>query len=194
MSTVLPLSGSGDMHGRYSWWPSERRPTMKLWKYSLHLSLKPNLIESPPKPAKGWTRSRNSWLRAISITINGSGKKWRRVWLLSIGASPSQTKKCVARWSESSARVEDPLVEAAADFAGIIEHIHKQNPSANDRVAHSVYDSVTSLQSFRNRGRTGRIDDTRELVLAPLPFVRTYRVKRRTVEIVWLLYGSQRWP
>jgi len=84
--------------------------------------------------------------------------------------------------------------EAAADFAGIIEYIHKQNPSASDRIAHSIYDSVTSLQSFPNRGRTGRIDDTRELVLAPLPFILVYQVKRRTVEIVRVLHGSQRWP
>ena len=46
----------------------------------------------------------------ISITTNGSGKKWRRVLLLSIGASPSLTKRCVTKWSEFSARDEVPLV------------------------------------------------------------------------------------
>ena len=84
--------------------------------------------------------------------------------------------------------------EAAADFAGIVEYIRQQNPSAADRVAHSLYDSVASLESFPNRGRPGRISDTRELVLAPLPFIVIYRVKRDMVEIARVLHGAQRWP
>jgi len=64
--------------------------------------------------------------------------------------------------------------EAAADFAGIVEYIHKQNPSAAHRVAHSVYESVASLESFPNRGRCGRVKGTRELALAPLPFIVVY--------------------
>jgi len=84
--------------------------------------------------------------------------------------------------------------EAAADFVGIVEYIRQQNPSAADRVAHTLYDSVASLESFPNRGRPGRLDDTRELVLTPLPFIVVYRVKRNVVEIARLLHGSQRWP
>ncbi len=38
--------------------------------------------------------------------------------------------------------------EAAADFAGIIEYIQQQNPSAALRVGQSMYDSVNSLESF----------------------------------------------
>ena len=84
--------------------------------------------------------------------------------------------------------------EAAADFARIVEYIHKENPSASDRVAHTIYDSATSLESLPNRGRPGRIDGTRELVLAPLPFILVYRVKRDALEIVRVVHGSQRWP
>jgi toxin ParE1/3/4 len=84
--------------------------------------------------------------------------------------------------------------EAAADFEGIVEYIRQQNASAADRVAHSLYDSVASLESFPNRGRPGRIADTRELVLAPLPFIVVYRVKRDELEIVRVLHGAQRWP
>src|SRR5271154_1746631 len=58
--------------------------------------------------------------------------------------------------------------EAAADFAGIIDYIGRENPSAAERVGRSMFDSVHSLESFSNRGRPGRIDGTRELVLAPL--------------------------
>jgi toxin ParE1/3/4 len=84
--------------------------------------------------------------------------------------------------------------EAAADFVGIVEYIQQHDPSAAIRVGQSMYDSVNSLQSFPNRGRPGRIDDTRELVLAPLPFIVVYRVKHDAVEIARVLHGAQRWP
>lgn len=84
--------------------------------------------------------------------------------------------------------------EAAHDFAGIVEYIHQQNPSAADRVAHSIYDSVTSLSFFPTRGRQGRVTGTRELVLPSLPFIVVYRVQSDAVEIVRVLHGAQRWP
>ena len=84
--------------------------------------------------------------------------------------------------------------EAAADFAGIIEYIRQQNPSAAARTARAIYDSVTSLDHFPNRGRQGRVDGTRELVLPSLPFIVVYRVQAHAVEIVRVLHGSQRWP
>jgi toxin ParE1/3/4 len=84
--------------------------------------------------------------------------------------------------------------EAAADFAGIVAYIREQNPSAADRVAHTMYDSVASLETFPNVGRPGRVSSTRELVLAPLPFIVVYRVKRDVVEIARVLHGAQRWP
>jgi plasmid stabilization system protein ParE len=47
--------------------------------------------------------------------------------------------------------------EAAADFAGIVAYIREQNPSAADRVAHTMYDSAASLESFPNRESAARI-------------------------------------
>ena len=84
--------------------------------------------------------------------------------------------------------------EAATDFAGIVDYIHQQNPSAAERVARAIFESVTSLESFPDRGRPGRIKETRELILTPLPFILVYRVKHLVVEIVRVLHGSQRWP
>ncbi|HTU40125.1 MAG TPA: type II toxin-antitoxin system RelE/ParE family toxin [Candidatus Aquilonibacter sp.] len=84
--------------------------------------------------------------------------------------------------------------EAAADFAAIVEYIRKQNPSAAQRVAHSIYDGIASLARFPNQGRRGREYGTRELVFTPLPFVVVYRTKDEFVEIARVLHGSQRWP
>ena len=84
--------------------------------------------------------------------------------------------------------------EAAADFVGIVKYIHQQNPSAADRVARAIFESATSLESFPDRGRQGRVKGTREPVLPSLPFILVYRVKHRAVEMVRVLHGSQRWP
>jgi toxin ParE1/3/4 len=84
--------------------------------------------------------------------------------------------------------------EAAADFAEIVAYIQEQNPSAANRVAHAMFDSAAALKSFPNRGRRGRISGTRELVLAPLPYIVVYRVKGKVVEVARVLYGAQRWP
>ena len=84
--------------------------------------------------------------------------------------------------------------EAAVDFTALVEYIRKENSSAADRVAHSIYDGITSLTSFPNRGRLGRVKGTRELVLSPLPFIAVYRVTKTFVEIARVLHGSQRWP
>jgi toxin ParE1/3/4 len=84
--------------------------------------------------------------------------------------------------------------ESAADFAGIVDYISEQNPSAADRIARTIYDSTTSLESFPRRGRPGRVEGTRELILSPLPFIIVYRIKDNLVEVARVLHGSQRWP
>jgi addiction module RelE/StbE family toxin len=84
--------------------------------------------------------------------------------------------------------------EAAADFAGIVEYIRTHNPSAADRTAQTIYESINSLETFPRRGRPGKVTGTRELVLTPLPFIVVYRVDRDVVEVARVLHGSQRWP
>ncbi len=84
--------------------------------------------------------------------------------------------------------------EAAADFESIIAYILEQNPSTADRIAHTIYNAASSLDTFPNRGRFGRVDGTRELVLAPLPYIVVYRVLVNAVEISRILHASQRWP
>ena len=80
--------------------------------------------------------------------------------------------------------------EAAADFTSIVQYIRQDNPSAALRVARAIYNAIAQLNIFPNRGRSGRIDGTRELPLANLPFVVVYRVRENAVEIVRLLHGA----
>lgn len=53
--------------------------------------------------------------------------------------------------------------------------------------------SVGGLSAFPNRGRRGRVEGTRELVFAPLPFVSVYEVND-TVQVLRILHRAQQWP
>jgi toxin ParE1/3/4 len=84
--------------------------------------------------------------------------------------------------------------EAAGDFERIVRRIQKDNPSAARNVANTIYKGVTSLQDFPHRGRCGRIEGSRELVLAPLPYIAVYRIKGQMVEVSRIYHGAQDWP
>ena len=83
---------------------------------------------------------------------------------------------------------------AAEDLFRIIEYIRQENPAAAQRIAKTIYDSAGSLKSFPSKGRTGRVEGTRELPLPPLPFVLVYRVLKDFVEIANVVHGAQKWP
>jgi plasmid stabilization system protein ParE len=53
-----------------------------------------------------------------------------------------------------------------------------------------VYEAPTALLTFPNRGRPGKREDTRELVLAPLPYVVVYTVRDDVVFVVRILHGA----
>jgi plasmid stabilization system protein ParE len=54
---------------------------------------------------------------------------------------------------------------AAQDLFHIIEYIRRENVAASRRVASAIHEVVGSLSSFPHRGRTGRVEGTRELAL-----------------------------
>ena len=53
--------------------------------------------------------------------------------------------------------------EAAGDLEHIVNRVRRDNPQAARQVAIRLYNSCASLESFPNRGRTGRIAGTRDL-------------------------------
>jgi len=83
---------------------------------------------------------------------------------------------------------------AAEDLFRIIEYIRQENAPAAERIAKTIYESAGSLKSFPKKGRTGRVEGTRELPLSPLPFVIVYRTRKDVVEIANVIHGAQKWP
>jgi toxin ParE1/3/4 len=83
---------------------------------------------------------------------------------------------------------------AAQDLYNITRHIRQDNPEAARRVAKTLYDGCASLRDFPHRGRKGRIEGTRELILSGLPYIVVYRIKEETVELGRIYHAAQDWP
>ena len=68
------------------------------------------------------------------------------------------------------------------------------SPDLQAKLARIADQRPAGLLTFPNRGRLGKKDGTRELVLSPLPYVVVYSVRGDTIYVARILHGAQRWP
>jgi len=84
---------------------------------------------------------------------------------------------------------------AVADLKAISEYIEKNRDLGTaNRVTRTIYDAIQSLRSLPYRGRYGRLENTRELVIVRLPWIAVYRVAGERVLILNIVHGAQKWP
>jgi toxin ParE1/3/4 len=83
--------------------------------------------------------------------------------------------------------------DAADDLERICDYIAETNSDTARRIARTIVDGIASLETFPHRGRPGRVEGTREVVCAPLPWIAVYEVSD-AVHVLRILHGSQRWP
>lgn len=83
---------------------------------------------------------------------------------------------------------------AEADLTDQCGHIAKEDPALAARIGADIFATVEGLADFPFRGRAGRVDGTRELVLAGLPWTAVYAITDSTVIILRLLHGAQAYP
>jgi toxin ParE1/3/4 len=84
--------------------------------------------------------------------------------------------------------------QAAEDLERIAQRILRDNPAAAREVVETLYNGITNLKTFPNRGRAGRIEGSRELVFPSLPYIVVYRLKDQAVEIARIYHAAQDWP
>jgi addiction module RelE/StbE family toxin len=88
------------------------------------------------------------------------------------------------RWTE----------EAASDLAHISDYLNTHYPERAETLIRQVYQAPSVLPQFPQRGRAGKKNGTRELVVSPLPYVVVYTVRNEMIYIVRILHGAQQWP
>jgi addiction module RelE/StbE family toxin len=91
-------------------------------------------------------------------------------------------------------RVEwsQPAVADLQRISGYIEQ-DRSLETAN-KVSRVIYDAVQSLRTMPYRGRLGRVDNTRELLVQRLRYVIVYEVFDERVLILNIVHGAQKWP
>lgn len=74
------------------------------------------------------------------------------------------------------------------------DYILKDNPQAAREVILRIQSAANQLESYPLMGRLGRVEGTKELVIANTPYILIYRVKLDSVEILCVLHTSKRYP
>ena len=86
--------------------------------------------------------------------------------------------------------------DAVDDLERICDYIAESRPESARRVAQSVVERISELQSFPRIGRLGRVEGTREIAFPPLPYVAVYEIldAQDEVRVLRVLHGAQQWP
>jgi len=86
---------------------------------------------------------------------------------------------------------------AAEDLESIANYLFEKTPESAARLIREIYNVPSTLKSSPKRGRVGKKEGTRELLMPSLPYVIVYQVMGDTVDtvhIVRILHSSQDWP
>ena len=76
----------------------------------------------------------------------------------------------------------------------IVVHRDYDLPAFAKATILEIHQTILALSSMPNRGRAGRVEGTRELVLPRLPYIVVYRVKNVDIEILHIYHGAQNRP
>jgi toxin ParE1/3/4 len=83
---------------------------------------------------------------------------------------------------------------AVADIEQIFDYLLEKIPDRVTTTIERVFTSVSELRQFPRRGRPGRKEGTRELVLTQLPYLVDYEVVDQSIRVLRVLHGARRWP
>jgi toxin ParE1/3/4 len=82
---------------------------------------------------------------------------------------------------------------ALADLEAIFAYLLPRNPHAAERVVQELAIAADSLAGFARRGRPGRVEGTRELVVVH-PYILVYEMRRDLVVVLRIWHGAQDRP
>lgn len=83
---------------------------------------------------------------------------------------------------------------AADDLLAISDYLRQNFPSFTQPTIQKIYRTIVALKTMPNRGRVGREDGTRELVIPNLPYIAVYRLKEDAIEVLHIYHGAQDRP
>jgi toxin ParE1/3/4 len=86
------------------------------------------------------------------------------------------------------------LRRAILDLDQVEAFVARDNPVAATALVVEIVQAVSLLGEQPGLGRSGRVPQTRELVVPGTPYLVPYRVVEGTVQILRVYHGARRWP
>jgi toxin ParE1/3/4 len=83
---------------------------------------------------------------------------------------------------------------ALANLLEAAEYLERENPTVAAASLERIVKAVYRLEHYPGIGRAGRIEGTRELVVAGTPYVIPYRVRGNVIEILRVFHSARQWP
>lgn len=84
---------------------------------------------------------------------------------------------------------------ATRDLDQAYDYIALNNSQATaERIRGHIVETVQQLDAFPMSGRTGRVPDTRELVIPGTPFIAAYAIHQERIVVLAVYHGARRWP
>lgn len=83
---------------------------------------------------------------------------------------------------------------AEEDLEDIDAYIRQDNPDAAQRTVERVFEAIEYLLQFPHMGRSGRLPETRELIVSGTPFIVIYQIRRSDIFILRILHSARKWP
>jgi toxin ParE1/3/4 len=80
---------------------------------------------------------------------------------------------------------------ATADLELIADFIAVDSPRSAEAVYWAIVRCAEGLSDFPSMGRSGRLPDTRELVVPSLPYLIIYRVDAEAITVLAVLHASR---
>jgi toxin ParE1/3/4 len=88
-------------------------------------------------------------------------------------------------WTEQAAR----QLDQAYDYIAL-----SNSEEVALRITTQIVVTVQQLAAFPMSGRSGRIPNTRELVISNTPFIAAYTLADDRIVILAIYHGAQQWP
>ena len=89
------------------------------------------------------------------------------------------------RWTEVAAEHLDNAYDYIARSNG--EHVAT-------RIAELIIAAIERLAAHPMLGRPGRVEGTRELVVAKTPFLVAYTIEKDRIVVLAIYHGARQWP
>ncbi len=82
---------------------------------------------------------------------------------------------------------------ALEDLRNLYEYVAEDNPSAAGRMVHRIQDATERLKRHPQMGKPGRVQGTRELVIAGSHYIVVYILSDSGIHIVAVIHSAMRW-